>query len=304
MHKLVAVVAVVAGASAGCGGGAPPPAVSPAPTSSSAAPAPPASDAGAGDASTAPDASAPLQPTLEAVPAAATPEPLPHVEIAFPFAEQHISAAKAPGYHLRLKVEHWPARGVELVLDDFRPRPLAELPEKPTLGALVPADRTLEPGEHLLVAMAVRDDGATVKPQSASSLEPFAAVHFWVGPRGASSVDMHQPMLVLSEPRGTFNGSAAADAVRIDFYVMNAALGAGKYRVAASVDGDGVHSELVVDSWQPLAVHGLPSGDFQVTLRLLGPDGQPVVGPRATAARTITVNRDLPAKSRFGHPGP
>lgn len=272
-------------------------------TPAPALPAPPLADAGAGDAGSAPQGSAPPRPTLEPVAAAPSPEPAPHVEIAFPFAEQHIRAAKADGYHVRLKVEHWPARAVELALDDFRPRTLAELPDKPTLGSLVPVDQKLEPGEHLLVAMAIRDDGITVKPASESSLEPFGAVHFWVGPRGTSGIDMHRPMIVLSEPRGTYNGDAAADAARIDFYVLGAPLGAGKYQVAASVDGEGAHSELTLDRWQPLAVHGLPSGDFRIKLQLLGPDGKPVTGPHASAARTITVNRDLPAKSSFGHPG-
>lgn len=289
------------GAAARCGGvTAPPASAPPPPVASAAAPPSPAPDAGADAAADA--APAPPRPTLEVLPAEPALDPAPHVEIKFPFAEQHIAAAKASSYHVRLKVEHWPERDVELVLDDFRPRPLAELGEPVTLGALVPADRELEPGEHILFAFAERKDGITVKPASASSLQPFGVVHFWVGPRGTSQIDMHEPMIVLSEPRGTFNGDAAADAVRVDYYVLGAPPESGDYRVAVSVDGAGVHGEIAADRPQSLAVHGLPSGDFRVTAQLLAADGKPTTGGRARAARVITVNRDLPAESRIGRP--
>lgn len=279
---------------AACGGSrhAPSAPPSPAPPVSSAAAVPSQGDAGASDA--APRAQVPIQ--IERV---KEPEekPLPHVEIKFPFAEQHIPLKKAARYRVRLQVQHWPMSGkkggVQLALDQFRPRRLGTLERPVRLGELVPADQTLQAGEHVLVAIAVRKDGSSVKPGS-SSLEPFAAVHFWVGPRGKAQIDMKAPRLVYGEPRGTYNGAKAADDVLLDFYLLNAAIGTSKGSVALGLSGPGVDRKLVIRDWHARRIRGLPSGDYRVQLVLRGADDKPIAGPRARAERAITVNRDAP----------
>ncbi len=226
------------------------------------------------------------------------PELVPHVEIKFPFAEQHISPGKAARYRVRLQVEHWPLSGkqggIELVLDGYRPRRLDTLDDPVVLGDLVPAGQELPAGEHVLVAIAVLADGVTVKPQQGSSRQPFGAVHFWVGPRGKPAIDMKAPALVYSEPRGTENGVQAADNTLLDFYLLGAQLGPGKGSVAAAISGPGVHRQLVIRDWRARRISGLPSGDFRIELVLRGADDKPVAGARARASRTITVNRDAP----------
>lgn len=225
-------------------------------------------------------------------------KPLPHVEIKFPFAEQHIAPAKAARYRVRLQVKHWPLSGkkggIELVLDRYRPRRLDTLDDPVRLGELVPADQELSAGEHVLVAIAVRADGVTVKPRPGSSLQPFAAVHFWVGPRKKPAIDIEAPALVYSEPRGTENGVQAAENTFLDFYLLGAELGPGKDSVAATLSGPGVHRKLVIRDWHARRIGGLPSGDYRFQLVLRGPDGKPIAGSRARAGRTITINRDAP----------
>jgi hypothetical protein len=236
---------------------------------------------------------------LEPVPGRPAPDPLPVVEIAFPFAAQTIPIAKAARYVVRLKLEAWSLgkpgeRGVELALDDFRPRRAHTQDQPIRLGDLVPEDQTLEPGEHLLRAIAVHENGETVKPAAPVSRAPFALVHFWVGPKSQARVDSNRPMLFYSQPRGTYNGDAAADSALVDYYLVNAQLGEGGYSVRVRVQGEGLRAEARLRRWQPLAIPALPSGDFDTSIELLGPDGQPVQGPYTSARRTITVNRDAP----------
>lgn len=284
----------------GCGGGrqAPPsaPPTPPAPPAASSVAAP--VDAGAPEGGAA--VAVPIRIETLKEPSI---EPPPHVEIKFPFAEQHIAVKKAARYRVRLQVKHWPLSGnkggVELVLDRFRPRRLDTLDSPVRLGDLVPADQKLQAGDHLLVAIAVRADGVTVKPHGGSSLQPFAAVHFWVGPRGKPSIDMKAPMLVYSQPRGTENGVRAADNVPLDFYLLGATLAAGKGSVAATISGPGVDRKLVISDWHARRISGLPSGDYAVDLVLRGAGGQPVHGGFASARRVITVNRDAPDGGKY-----
>ncbi len=300
MRSFVGVLFVVLLEACGASRHAPPGAPTAPPARASAAPAavaPPA-DAGATEAA----APAPVQLGIDAVdePKAT---PAPHVEIKFPFAEQHIAVKKASRYRVRLEVQHWPTSGdtggVELALDHYRPRRLDTLPKAVRLGDLVPADQTLEAGEHVLFAIAVRPDGTSVKPTSGASLQPFGAVHFWVGPRGKATIDMQAPMLVYSQPSGTYNGAHAADNVLLDFYLLGAKLGAGKDRVRASISGPRVEQKFVIQDSRARRISGLPSGDYRVELSLRGPDEKPVAGPWAHAARTITVNRDEPDGGKY-----
>jgi hypothetical protein len=276
------------------------PAPAPAP---SVQPAAVAIDAGA-------DARAPASPRalneirFEPAPRAVTKQPSPHVEIQFPFAEQSIRIDKARKYKLRLKVENWPlaegGRGVDLVLDDFGPKRIKSLDPPIELGQLVPEDAELRAGEHTLVAMAVRENGELVRPAEPTSLAPFALVHFWIGERGSSRISPSAPRLVYVRPRGTVNGEAAAERILLDFLPIGVELGRGKSSVVVRVRGADAEGTTVLDTWQPVYLLGVPSGDYRVELELVGPDGRPLEERFARAGRTITVNRDAPVSEPDG----
>lgn len=250
-------------------------------------------DAGTADA--APRAAAPAkEPKLaldvSPLPVAA-PNPMPSVEIRRPRADERLALEHAARFPIELRVEHWPAQGVELVLDDFRARLLSTFGAPVRLGALVPADQRLAPGEHRLVAIAVRPDGTTVKPADAGLLQPYAAVRFSVGAPEVHAVST-APRLIYSEPRGTYNGARAADGAFIDYYLLNAPGNPHQALVTCRLTHAGAQASFVLHGWRAFALHGLQNGDTTVELNLLGADGKPLRGPGATAARTITVNRD------------
>ena len=245
---------------------------------------------------TAPTAAAVPTVTFERKGRSPSPQPLPHVEIEFPIAEQRIWIQKASRYAVRLAVEHWPlgkdGAAVQLCLDDHPPHLVTSLHDLPRLGELVPEDRVLEAGAHRLFAVAVRGNGETVKPTEPTSRAPYATVRFHLGERGRPEADSAR--IVYSQPRGTFNGQAAADCILVDFYLLGVALGEATWSVQVRVEGRAGSWMTRVHEWQPLWLHGLPSGDYDVSLQLVSPDGVPADVPGGRVERTVTVNRDAP----------
>jgi hypothetical protein len=227
--------------------------------------------------------------TFERLTVLPIPDPSPHVEILFPYAGKVVPMSKADAYQVRLRVEHW-SGPVQIALDTHRPVVVSDHEQPVSLRALVPADQDLTPGVHRLFAVAVDQRGIMVRASGRRSRGPFSVVAFRVGSH--EPLPAERPFIAYSQPRGTYNGDDAADSMLVDFYLV----GLGRYlhgRVRVSVAGrDGTWSE-VLDTWQPLAVRGLPSGDYVVELQMVGDSGQAIEGV-ATVGRTITVNRDAP----------
>jgi hypothetical protein len=188
------------------------------------------------------------------------------VEIKFPIAEQRISSARAAGYQVRLKVEHWSlgasGRGVVLALDDCEPRRATGLEER--LGGLVPAPLTLGAGEHRLLAVAVDDDGVGVKPNRAGARGPFGVVRFYVGERGSGEAE--EGGLVLLAPTGKV--AAAEERLLVDYYLFGSALGPelGPVRLSLTGPGGEWQTETSTSGW----VSGLEPGRYHLYAELAG----------------------------------
>ena len=122
---------------------------------------------------------------------------------------------------------------------------------------------------------------------------PSRRSHFWVGKKGKSEWKPKDPMLVYSRPKGTYNGSKA-DHVLVDWYLVNAELGEGKYSIKATVSGPGIEGDrtLKITEWKPYALDNLRNGDYKVSLELDDKDGKAVPGAWNSTTRTITINRD------------
>jgi len=221
--------------------------------------------------------------------------PEPYVEIKFPIAEQLLQLPKAKDYKLLLKVENWPVskggRSVQLSLDDFPAKNADSLARELRLSELVPEDRELTSGEHLIVAILAYENGETLKPRGQSSRAPFAALHFWIGQRGVATVRADSSLLIYGLPRGTYNGMQASEAVLLDFYLLGASLAPGRHEISVAIRGHSDEATTRVSALRPLLIRGLSSGDYTVELSLHGPSG-PLEGPYTRASRVITVNRD------------
>ncbi len=140
----------------------------------------------------------------------------------------------------------------------------------------------LAEGAHTLRAFPSRSWHESIKVPGA-----FVSHTFYVKKKtGTPVLQAGQPLLTYSRPKGDYSG-ADAERVLLDFYVTNAELGADKYKVVASVDGQ-VKDTLV--EWIPYYIEGLSDGDHTVHLQLIGPDNQPVPGTFNAAEQKIRVN--------------
>jgi hypothetical protein len=96
------------------------------------------------------------------------------------------------------------------------------------------------------------------------------------------------PMLFYSRPKGTYTGKNATQNVMLDFYPVNAPLGAGEYQVKAVVNGK---EEFMIDDWRPYFLKNLPMGENTVELTLMK-DGKKVDAPLNPVTRTFTLAED------------
>lgn len=211
----------------------------------------------------------------------------PVVEILAPIAEQSVPVPKAMGLVFRFSIEGWPPASVACALDAERPRRYVKGMK---LGDLLLDATAIAEGSHLLTVAAVRENGELVRAAPASRA-PYAMVRFWVGERQTKP---EAPRVILFEPSGTYNGEASANALRVEFLAAPGRLGVDGGRVRVTLKGPRVSAERELSAWQPLAIHGLPSGDFDVGVSLLDVAGQALPDPALQARRTITVNRDAP----------
>jgi hypothetical protein len=144
----------------------------------------------------------------------------------------------------------------------------------------------LEPGAHTLVAFPSRSYHESVKGPEAYDL-----VNFYVGEEsGEFMLGPRAPALIYSRPKGTYSGDGA-DRIMLDFYLHNVELGPDGYRARYTIR-DAAGSEVAsttLTEWAPAFVTGLEDGTYEVTLQLIGSDGNVVPGPFNDTTREIEV---------------
>jgi hypothetical protein len=107
---------------------------------------------------------------------------------------------------------------------------------------------------------------------------------------GAMTADapIEGPMLFYSRPKGTYVGEADTKKILLDFYPVNVELGAS-YKVLVDINGE---ETMLLDSWQPYQVQGLPMGENTITLTLVDGEGNAVDAPHNPVSRTFTLQAD------------
>ncbi|MFN7945873.1 MAG: hypothetical protein U0Z53_11010 [Blastocatellia bacterium] len=95
-----------------------------------------------------------------------------------------------------------------------------------------------------------------------------------VAPSQAGAVDPKKPLLTYSRPKGEYKDKAA-DAIMVDFWLMNAKLqgDGGEYRVRWSVDGS---TPQYIDKWEPVWLSGWVAGKHKVKVELVDKSGNVV----------------------------
>lgn len=104
----------------------------------------------------------------------------------------------------------------------------------------------------------------------------------------AGKVDKAKPLLTYSRPKGEYKG-ADADAIMIDFWLLNAKLSGdgGEYKIRYSVDGG---EAKMIEKWQPIWLSGWANGKHSVKVDLVDKAGNVVDnGGYNSTTREITV---------------
>ncbi|MFO0546765.1 MAG: hypothetical protein U0271_00190 [Polyangiaceae bacterium] len=220
------------------------------------------------------------------------PDKAPTISFKAPTAGQVIPADKVAAFEIKLDLTGWDVPGggnhVHLIIDNH-PYKRVDDPKSIKLGDLDPS-YTLAEGEHVLIAFPSRPTHESVKP--IGKAVPVAVVPFWVGKKGKTSFKATDPILVYSRPKGANDGPPPEGGILVDFYLLNAELGAGKYSIEATLTGPGAESGIkaTIDSWVPWRIKSPRDGDYSLHLVLLDKDKKPVPGAWNDTTRPFSVN--------------
>jgi hypothetical protein len=154
------------------------------------------------------------------------------------------------------------------------------LNNQPYLAKYTPEfDETLAPGHYVALSFLSRSYHESIKHYEAFDLRQFT-----VGKVKEKDVDLTQPMLFYSRPKGEYKGKEIKK-ILLDFYVVNATLGVNDYTVRASIDG----TVFLLKSWKGYLIEGLSAGEHSIKIELLDKTGTLVKSPYALSERTIKL---------------
>lgn len=138
---------------------------------------------------------------------------------------------------------------------------------------------TLKEGHYVALSFLSRSYHESIKQFEAFDLRQFS-----VGNVKAKEIDLSQPMLFYSRPKGEYTGEGAKN-VLLDFYLVNTDLSNSGNKVRATINGN----EFVIEKWQPFMIQGLPMGENTVKIELIDKDGKLLSSPFNTIERKIML---------------
>lgn len=145
-------------------------------------------------------------------------------------------------------------------------------------------EQALPDGEHHILAFLSRSYHESLKHNGASIAEKVTIKN------GAftNTMAIAEPMLFYSRPKGTYVGTKETEKVMLDFYVVNVDLG-DDYKVKLEINGE---EQMMISSWEPYFIEGLPMGDNRITLTLVDGDGNMIDTPLNPVERVFTLKED------------
>jgi len=138
---------------------------------------------------------------------------------------------------------------------------------------------TLKEGHYVALSFLSRSYHESIKQFQAFDLRQFT-----VGKSKSKPVDLTQPLLFYSRPKGEYVGEFAKK-ILLDFYLVNTDLKADGNKVKATING----VEFILDKWQPYVIEGLPMGENKVKIELIDKEGKTINGPLNTIERKFTL---------------
>jgi len=141
--------------------------------------------------------------------------------------------------------------------------------------------KELPNGVHHLVAFLSRSYHESVKNKRSVVYKKFEVGE---NPEDTIGIDITAPTLIYSRPKGTYSGKDA-DALLLDFFVLNTTLSETGNKVKATING----KEFLITEWVPHVIKGLPKGEVTIALELIDAKGNFIEGPFNKVTRTVTL---------------
>jgi hypothetical protein len=148
-------------------------------------------------------------------------------------------------------------------------------------------DHDIADGEHHILTFLSRSYHESIKNGTAHR----AIKATTTGGSFTKIAEITNPMLFYSRPKGTYVGEKETENVMLDFFPVNAKLGA-EYQVKAVVNGK---DEFMINEWRPYYLTGLPMGENTVELTLMK-GGVAVDAPLNPVTRTFKLEADPAGK--------
>ena len=141
--------------------------------------------------------------------------------------------------------------------------------------------KELPSGVHHLVAFLSRSYHESVKNEESVVFKKFEVGE---NPKDTIGINESAPTLIYSRPKGTYKGKDA-DALLLDFFVLNTTLSVNGNKVKATING----KEFMITEWKPQIIKGLPKGEITIELELIDANGNFIDGPFNKVKRTVTL---------------
>lgn len=146
-------------------------------------------------------------------------------------------------------------------------------------------EKTFEKGHHVAIAFLSRSYHESVKEATAHQVFQFTSGTT----EDVANVDLGQEMLFYSRPKGTYTG-AGAQKILLDFFLKNTEISSGGNSLKVTINGS---TSIMLDTWQPYFIEGLPMGENTINLQLLNAEGNMVQSPMNDITRTFTLAEEV-----------
>jgi hypothetical protein len=138
--------------------------------------------------------------------------------------------------------------------------------------------KTIESGNHYAIAFLSRSYHESVKNPDAYEVFQFSTGDA----TQVDMIDLSQPMLFYSRPKGTYSGEGAKK-ILFDFYLHNVELSELGYNVRATINDK---TEFVFERWRPYIIEGLPMGENKIRIDLIDNEGN-IINPNVNSVERV-----------------
>lgn len=125
-------------------------------------------------------------------------------------------------------------------------------------------DKSLKEGQYLNLSFLSRSYHESIKNKGA-----FTLTQFNVGKQKMNPIDLKQPFMFYSRPKGEYKGFETKY-VLLDFYLVNTNLSKKGNKVIVDING----TTFTIDHWTPFIIEGLPAGESTIKLSLVDKNGE------------------------------